>query len=350
MVTGDSRLQLQWNPSWGAQTYTVKRAMSIAGPFDVIVSGLAETSYIDAQVVNGQFYWYLVTASNSYGESGSSHSVMARPTPPPAPPTDLTATSLEGWAKLSWNPSEWAERYHVFRSSGGSPYELLDTTYDATHLDYTVHAGTTYSYVVKAVNHTGESEFSSPAEVTPAHPLAPTGLTATAGVAQVTLSWNPVLGVTYYILRRSVAREGPYDELPMGLQTRFVDTGLTGGATYYHTVTAANNVGESAPSGQVSATPEAPPPPAPPTKLTATAGKKRITLKWVASATPGVEEYRIYRGVGSGGPYSTIDTIPPDTAYTDFSVRPGVKYFYVVTAVKLNQESEPSNVASAKVR
>ena len=68
--------------------------------------------------------------------------------------------------------------------------------------------GTTYYYVVSAVNSSGESADSSETSATTS-PAAPTGLTAVAGPAQMTLNWSASAGASSYIVKRSTTSGGP---------------------------------------------------------------------------------------------------------------------------------------------
>jgi len=96
-------------------------------------------------------------------------------------------------------------------------------------------------------------------EQQPAPPPAPTGLTATAGNGQITLSWNAASGATGYILKRSTTSGGPYTVIANNLAgTSFTNTGLSNGTAYFYVASAVNASGESANSAQVSATPQAP--------------------------------------------------------------------------------------------
>jgi cellulose 1,4-beta-cellobiosidase len=89
-------------------------------------------------------------------------------------------------------------------------------------------------------------------------PPAPTGLTATAGSAQVALSWNATSGATGYNVKRSTTNGGPYSNVATNVTSpSFTNTGLTNGTTYYYVVTAVNASGESPVSTQASATPGA---------------------------------------------------------------------------------------------
>lgn len=91
---------------------------------------------------------------------------------------------------------------------------------------------------------------------TPTVPAAPAGLTATAGNAQVALSWAASSGATSYNVKRATTSGGPYTTVAAGVAAAsYTDTGLTNGTTYYYVVSAANGAGESANSAQVAATP-----------------------------------------------------------------------------------------------
>jgi hypothetical protein len=93
----------------------------------------------------------------------------------------------------------------------------------------------------------------------PPAPAAPTGLTAAAGDAQVTLSWNVTAGATSYKVKRSSNDGGPYTTIATGLTTAtYTNTGLTNGTTCYYVVSAVNLYGESGNSTQAFAIPMAP--------------------------------------------------------------------------------------------
>jgi hypothetical protein len=89
-------------------------------------------------------------------------------------------------------------------------------------------------------------------------PSAPTGLSATAGVGQVALSWSPSSGAAGYKVFRGTSSGGESSTpiaTPTG--TSYTDTSVTVGTTYYYTVKASNSAGDSPASNEVSATPTA---------------------------------------------------------------------------------------------
>ncbi|HEY5233239.1 MAG TPA: hypothetical protein VIK35_06890 [Verrucomicrobiae bacterium] len=90
-----------------------------------------------------------------------------------------------------------------------------------------------------------------------ASPPAPTGLTATAGVEQVTLTWQENGYATNYTVLRAPASGGSYSDIATVVGPRFVDTDLPGGTTYYYEVNAVNGAGQSTNSAPASAMPTA---------------------------------------------------------------------------------------------
>ncbi|MGZ7443104.1 glycoside hydrolase family 6 protein [Paenibacillus sp. TH7-28] len=180
----------------------------------------------------------------------------------PAAPTGLTATAGNAKVELSWTASSGATSYNVKRATtSGGPYTAVATGVTATSYTNTgLTNGTTYYYVVSAVNSAGESANSAQVAATPlatiSVPAAPTSLTATAGDGQVVLSWKASSGATSYNVKRATTSGGPYTTVATAVTaTSYTNTGLTNGTTYYYVVSAVNSAGESANSAQVAATP-----------------------------------------------------------------------------------------------
>jgi hypothetical protein len=87
-------------------------------------------------------------------------------------------------------------------------------------------------------------------------PYAPTGLIATGGVGQITLSWTAGSGATSYDLYRS-AESGYQSATPVvtGITaTNYTDTGLNNGTTYYYRVAGVNASGPSGFAPEANAT------------------------------------------------------------------------------------------------
>jgi hypothetical protein len=197
------------------------------------------------------------------GNSGGSGGTVTIP----AAPTGVTATAGNAQVVIAWTASSGATSYHVKRGTASAgPFTQISAPTTANFTDASVTNGTTYFYVVSALNSAGESANSTPASAKPAAPTqpqsqippVPTNLVATAGNAQISLTWAISSGATSYHLKRSTATGGPYTQVSAPTTTSFTDTSLTNGTKYFYVVSALNSSGESANSAEANATPTAP--------------------------------------------------------------------------------------------
>jgi fibronectin type 3 domain-containing protein len=273
-ATGNTgNVTLGWTASSGATSYVVRRGTVTGGPYTTLTGSATGTAYIDATVVNGTTYFYVLAALNSTGLSTNSTEVFATPL---APPANLTATPGNGNVSLNWTGSAGASGYTIKRSTtSGSGYSNLATgVTGTTYKDSTAVNGTTYYYVVVATNTNSGSNNSAEVNATPvAPPAAPTGLTATPGNTTVTLNWSSVSGAATYNVLRSTTSGSGYATVASALgNTTYTDTGLTNGSTYYYVVSATNAGGTSPNSAEVSAIPA------------------QTLAQWTASYFPGVSD------------------------------------------------------------
>ncbi|HLK61909.1 MAG TPA: glycoside hydrolase family 44 protein [Bryobacteraceae bacterium] len=140
------------------------------------------------------------------------------------------------------------------------------TAGQALQYSYTWTPGTgvpagTYSVEIGVFNSSWSTDYhwnSSAASIkvtTPqSPPAAPTGLTAKAGTARVSLTWKASSGASYNVYRGTSAGAEGATPVKSGLTSpSFTDTGLTTGTTYYYKVAAVNAGGTSALSSEASA-------------------------------------------------------------------------------------------------
>jgi len=168
-TAGNDQVALSWTPSVGAVSYNVKRSLVSGGPYGVVTT-VTTTNYTDTGLTNGMTYYYVVTASNTSGESSNSPQTSATPNlEPPAAPTNLTANAGNQQVGLNWTAASGAVSYNLKRgTTSNGPYGTVASGLSATsYTDNTVVNGTTYYYVVTAVNGGGESSNSNQASATP---------------------------------------------------------------------------------------------------------------------------------------------------------------------------------------
>ena len=135
---------------------------------------------------------------------------------------------------------------------------ITGTTYTQTGLTN----GTTYFYVVTAVDTGGESPASNQASATPvAATLGAPVLSVTPGNGQANASWTTVSGATSYNLYYSLTSPvtiASATKVGSISGTNYMVTSLNNCTTYYFAVTAVSGSTESALSNQVSAAPVSP--------------------------------------------------------------------------------------------
>ncbi len=355
---GNAQATISWSAASGATSYNLywSTTAGVTPATGTKIAG-ATSPYVQTGLANGTTYYYVVTAVNANGESTASTQVSAQPaaTPPPAAPTGVTAAPGNAQVAVSWNAVSGATSYNLYWSTtaGVTPATGTKIVGAASPYNQTgLTNGLTYYYVVTAVNGNGESTASAQASAQPTAPpppTAPTGVSATPGNAQVTISWTAVAGATSYNLYWSTATGvTPANGTKVaGVTNPYVQTGLANGTTYYYVVTAANANGESTASAQASAQPTAPPPPAAPTGVSATPGSSQVTISW--NAVSGATSYNIYWSATAGVTTANGTKVAGVTnPYVQTGLTNGNTYYYVVTAVNANGESAASAQVSAQ--
>ena len=231
----------------------------------------------------------------SYGGGGGGTTV-------PPTPTGLTATGGNAQVMLAWAASAGATSYYVKRSTTtGGPYTQIATQTTTSYADTGLTNETKYYYVVSAYSSAGQSANSTEVSATPTAPptppSAPTNLTATAGNAQVAVTWTASTGATSYNVKRSTTSGSGYVRIGTSTAAAFTDMGLTNGTTYYYVVSGVNASGEGPNSSQVTATP------------VSAAADVTITIDPTKTKpiSPWIYGINFYSGVSGAPPLLTLD-------------------------------------------
>jgi mono/diheme cytochrome c family protein len=178
----------------------------------------------------------------------------------------------------------------------------------------------------------------------------PSGVTATGGIKQVTISWSAVSGATSYNLYWLTA---PGVTTATGTKVAgpgnpYVQTGLADGTAYYYIVTALSGADEGPASAEVAATTNASSEnaPAAATGVTATGGIKQVTISW--SAVSGATSYNLYWSTTPGVTTATGTKIAWATNPSVLTgLADGTAYYCIVTALSGADESPASAQVTA---
>jgi hypothetical protein len=341
----------------GATSYNIYYATTdnVTKATGTKIAGVTSPNIVTG-LTNSTPYFFVVTAVNAVGESADSSQVSATPIlAPPAAPTGVTATAAHGEATIGWDNVAGAISYNIYYSTTAGVTKANGNKL-ANRTSPSIVTGLTndtpYHFVVTAVNATGEGPVSSEVSATPTAapaPAAPTGVSATPGHGEASVSWTAVTGATSYNLYYSSTAgvtKATGTKITNVISPRIV-TPLTNGTTWYFVVTAVNANGESVDSSQVSALPTTIPATSAPAGVTATPGPAKATIGW--DNVTGATSYNVYYSTTTGVTKATGTKVVLATSPNVINglIR-GTPYYFVVTALNSDSvESLDSNQASA---
>ncbi|MDE0076144.1 MAG: fibronectin type III domain-containing protein [Caldilineaceae bacterium] len=263
-TAGPTSIQLNWDASAGAASYSIQRRMN--GGAWVDLSGVSGTSHTDSDLTPSTAYDYQILATNTAGSSAWSAVVTQSTADPTAPAaTNVRATAGANNILLEWDvPDDGGAAitgYKVQVSGDGSTWSDLatlgasQTSYDHTGLT----PGTMNYYRVQAMNSIGDSAWSQTrsARVAAVAPGAPSLIASPDGQNAIMLTWSAPAddggaAITGYTLQ--VSSDGTTGwstrTSPSASATEYSHTGLQPGTTRYYRISARNSAG----SGDWSAT------------------------------------------------------------------------------------------------
>ena len=254
-----SELDLSWTESAPVDHFTILRK----APADASYTQLAQvpgtqTVYMDTGLTQNATYLYEVVATNASGDSAPAGPVTGITPSTPAAPTNLQVTNLgTNTVTLTWQDNANNETgYKVSRQLESNESFQVATlpAGTTTFVDHSAVPGAQYQYTISAFNLAGPSAGAQIDIVT--MPVAPTGLAATGGGAQVTLHWDSYgHAISGYNIYRSTSPGGEA-AIPVAANVdvnTFTDNSLTPGVTYYYQITALDSSGEGARSSEASA-------------------------------------------------------------------------------------------------
>ena len=261
--------------------------------------------------------------------------------PAPADVTLREARAATDGITVTWNAADGAVSYNVLRRTDGADWAVLAEGVTATACtDETAQVGTTYFYTVQSVNidgrtSTGFDTTGVSARVPYPIPADVEQVAAKAGAGSVTVTWAEAADADAYFVYRSTyaaTEDTGWTAIAKNVaETRYEDTDVESGATYFYNVKGVNKDGllSSGWSAAASATVLYPDPSL--VELTdAEADPDGITVTWKTAAN--AVSYNVLRRT-DGTDWAMLAEGVTATAYTDKTAQPGTTYSYTVQSV-----------------
>lgn len=286
-----------------------------------------------------------VTTSAGTATSATQFTVLT----PPAAPTGLTAVAVSAsQVNLTWNTVSAATGYNLYRGTSPGVTPSSGTKVSVTsppHSDTGLTAGTTYYYVVTAVNANGEGAASAEASATPTNPPpAPPTITSFSPTSGPVSAPVTITGTNFAVpsTNNTVTFNGVPASVTTGTTTQLDVTVPAGATTGPIKVTTAAGTATSASPFTVTSTA-----PVAPGGVAAVPGVGQITISW--TPVTGATSYNIYFTTGATPPTKTSGTklASVTSPYKHNNLSTNLTYNYVVTAVNTSGESDASSAVSA---
>ena len=296
-ISGDKKAALLWNDADDASIqgweYRQKASGGAYGSWLAMPgSGANTTTHTVASLENGTEYVFQIQAYNSAGTGYSSAEQSVTPMPTvPGRPTGFSVEAGNRKAVLTWDDpgndtiAKWQYAYKTTGEYGAWTDMPGSGAATVRHVVSMLENDATHTFKIRAVNDVGDGAESDEISATPiaAAPEKPTGFTALAGNAQVSLSWTDPSDASIMKWQYTFRTSGDYGDwmdIPGGgpTTTGYTVVELVNGTTYVFTIRAVNDVDDGPESDEASATPLSAP--AEPSGFSVRAGDARVVLGW----------------------------------------------------------------------
>ena len=303
-------ITLEWKAAERAEGYELE--------VDGRIVQVETNGYIHEGLSTNTSHKYRIRAYNKGGKSGWSQLVTVTTWPDiPSVPTNIIATAEQNSITLTWYSSPYAESYDI-QVDGKDTVNTKETSYTNESLT----AGTKHSYKLRAINISGNGEWSNPIEIST---LPQEDISSTTGAAIVANVAAIVTNKTVTIAWQAVEANAQYDlevdgvVIDNGKETIYSHTGLKAETFHTYRVRTRNTNG----NGQwcaVLALSTLPDLPGAPSNVNVTVTDTQIQLTWTK------EEGVSYEVEADG---ESID-VGQVSGYIDENLAPGTSHTYRV--------------------
>lgn len=261
----------------------------------------------------------------------------------PAQPTGLKVVNGESGVVFTWNHSQGASGYRIYRKVAGQKnWSYVKTVDDNMYKDYDVKNGNNYRYTVRATNANGLSAYNKTG-LSIKHIYSPYIKSVENVSNGIKVQWYSVSNVSGYKVYRKAGNETSWKYIGKTTGTAITDKNVKSGTKYTYTVRAykGNTLSGYDEDGMLIKRLNNP------GSIKAKSYASGIKVTW--NKVTGATGYYVYRKVGSGG-WKKIATVKGQTkvSYIDKSAKKGTTYKYTVKAYSGKQVSAFNAGATCK--
>lgn len=232
--------KLAWDKVYGAKGYYLEIYQPLKKKFQVVkkIKGSSNTSFVVSNSLPAATE-SLIYRVRSYSDTKKASSENLELKVQIGKVDGVRVSKAGGSARVSWNASEGAELYRIYRSNGRN-CTLVGTTDQLKCTDKGLSAGVVYSYYVQAVSNTLKSEgcYSNPVKYMRKIAKVEDLSASHSDNQSVELEWSSEEGACGHII---YCREGSGEYKVLARvsrnRTNYTHRKLTGGKTYYYKVT-----------------------------------------------------------------------------------------------------------------
>jgi hypothetical protein len=344
----DNSVSITWNEVTGAEKYSI--TLFNTQTYLPLFSESATNAIVIPNLFPGTEYIYSVCAiRGNRRECSDDLRFTTQAGAALTVPANVNADPTEYAIFLTWNPVAGAVSYRIkyCRVSDGSCYEHYTTT-DTEILIPGLTPETEYSYQVRAIRGSEQTEYSAVKYITTLNPNVeisiPTNVKASTTENSITVTWNPVAGATGYRIKYCFEYLGTLMNCMDNLTTEnttMVIPELYTGYTYSYQVCAMKGSDQSDYSAVQTIevkNPEIVPVPVP-ANVNAEAAENSITVTW--NAVTGASAYQVKICSAGNCDEKHVTTA---TSIVIPELSPETEYTYQVRTIKGSEVSEYSSV------
>ncbi|HCL57509.1 MAG TPA: hypothetical protein DHW82_10940 [Spirochaetia bacterium] len=252
--------------------------------------------------------------------------------------------------RIMWAKVENIDSYIIYRADAESDnFKKISDSADNEYIDTEIKSGKSYRYAVKAVNRSGESDYSDIAEgflkeeSKKSDNLGqPQNLSASYDSGKVVLSWNLVDGADNYSVMKFDENAKDYEKIGSSKSSTFTDSKVKSGENYWYVVFAvsgkkisptSDGVSVDIPESKKEVLPETP------KDFEVSQGDftDKVEIKWASA--PNAESYWVLKWNADAQVWEELVNTKQNT-FTDKNVIPDTSYYYILCSANIAGFSE----------